>query len=153
MGEGAGRHKEERKMNSSIKMLLMAMVIAALTCAGSIAQDHGVLRAGIPFDFMVGNQKVPAGEYTFTRGAYPVMMQVCTRTGDKCFAVLYHASGVNKTNIPNVLVFHSFGDKHFLKEVWSETGYLSVQLGKSRAEKEETARNAVRTTVAASLAR
>ena len=140
-------------MKNSVKTLLMITAIVALTCAGSMAQNNTVLKAAIPFDFMIGDQKVPAGEYTFTRGAYPVMMLVCASGGKDCHQVVYHTASSRKTNIPNVIVFNSFGNKHFLREVWSETGFFAAELGKSRAEKEELARNAVRTTVAASLGR
>ena len=136
------------------KTLWMVLAIGALMSASAIAEDTIAIKANVPFDFMVGNQRVPAGEYTFAQNGSWNMLQISswdTRTG---LRVLRYPAGNNTTGFPYALVFNKYGNRYFLKQVWAGNGAMGVQLPTSRTEKEEMARSApAKTTLIASAVR
>ena len=136
------------------KTLWMVLAIAALMSAGAIAEDTIAIKANIPFDFMVGNQRVPAGEYTFAQNGSSTMIQISswdTRTG---LRVLRHPAGDNTTGSPYALIFNKYGNRYFLRQVWAGHGVMGAQLPASRTEKVEMALSApAKTTLIASAVR
>ena len=136
------------------KTLWMVLAIGALMSVGAIADNAIAIKANVPFDFMVGNQRVPAGVYTFAQNGSWNMIQISswdTRTGLK---VLRHPAGDNTTGFQYALVFNKYGNRYFLKQVWTGNGVMGVQLPTSRAEKEEMALSApAKTTLIASAVR
>lgn len=135
-----------------MRTLFTVVAMAALMAAGTLAQDNMAVRASVPFDFMVGDQRVPAGDYTITRGPFPTALRIFSKDGETAFTVLYHNAGVNKTSYGNALVFHTYNDQHFLKEVWTANGTAGAQLPKSKGEKELIARQLNKQTVAVVVA-
>jgi hypothetical protein len=141
----------EEIMTSKMRTLLMVAAIAALVSVSVVAQDGFIARATVPFDFMVGDQRVPAGQYEFARG--PVWLKIRSRKGDMTLFVLYQAGGDNQTGYRNALIFNTYGNQHFLHQIWLGNGAIGVRLGRSRAEKEQLAHTPPRTAVVASMAR
>ena len=136
------------------KTLWMVVAIAALMSVSAIADDTIAIKANVPFDFMVGNQSVPAGEYIFAQNGSWNMIQISSRDTRAALWVLRYPAGNNTTNLPYALVFHKYGNRHFLKQVWAGDGVIGVQLPTSRAEKEEMALRApAKTTLVASAVR
>ena len=136
------------------KTLWMVLAVGALMSVSAIADDTIAIKANVPFDFVVGNQRVPAGEYTFAQNGSWNMIHISswdTRTG---LRVLRHPAGNNTTGTPYALVFNKYGDRYFLKQVWAGNGVMGVQLPTSRTEKEQMVLSApAKTTLTASAAR
>ena len=136
------------------KTLWMVVAIAALMSVGAIAGDTIAIRANVPFDFMVGNQRVPAGEYTFAQNGSWSSIQISSWDTRTTLRVLRFPAGNNTTSSPCALVFNKYGDRYFLKQVWAGTGVMGVQLPTSRTETEEMALSApAKTTLIASATR
>jgi len=136
------------------KTLWTAVAIAALMSVSAVADDTIAIKANIPFDFMVGNQSVPAGEYIFAQNGSWNMMQISSRDTQTALRLLRFPAGNNMTGSPYALVFNKYGNRHFLKQVWAGNGVIGVQLPTSRAEKEEMALHApAKTTLVASAVR
>jgi hypothetical protein len=146
--------KRQREMNMTTKTLWMVVAIAALMSVSATADDTIAIKANVPFDFMVGNQSVPAGEYVFAQNGSWNMIQISSWDMRTALRVLRYPAGNNTTNLPYALVFHKYGNRHFLKQVWAGDGVMGVQFPTSRAEKEEMALSApAKTTLIASAAR
>lgn len=120
----------------------MAAAIAALTCVGAAADGTVVIRAHVPFDFMVGDTRLPAGEYAIAQDRFHGSIHISSRDTGAYVALLRTPAGNNFTGYRTALVFNRYGSRYFLRQIWSGAGTLGVQLPVSRTEKEEMARHA-----------
>ena len=117
-----------KTLRSAIFTLGLLLVVSA-----AHAQTTNVL-ARIPFDFMVGKQMLPAGEYTLKsldqisnalviRGEQGARKITLTQAEEK-------PGPAEKT----VLIFHRVGDEYFLAEVWVEGNSSGRALPRSPVE-------------------
>ena len=56
--------------------LLQTSLVAVLAAAAAFAQSPTRLHATIPFDFLVGDKVMPAGDYKVDRGPSPASLKV-----------------------------------------------------------------------------
>ncbi len=121
-----------------LKGFTMLMLVLGLAFVSAVVSANGQgikqVRANIPFQFVVGDKSLPAGEYVVK----PI-------TGIRALAIDNrdsHASALRLTNeimgkgkSENArLVFHRYGNRYFLAEVWMGEQKGS-QLAKSREER------------------
>ena len=140
-------------MTSGMKKMLLAGAVAALVGGNAIAADTFAIKAKVPFDFMVGNHRVEAGEYIIAQDAARNSICITSRETGAALLVLRQPAGNNTTGQSFALVFNKYGDRHFLREVWGGPAAIGAQLPASRAEKEAMAASApVKTTLTASAA-
>src|SRR5262245_8048906 len=95
-------------------------VIVALSFAGFAGLDRSV-KANIPFDFMVGGEKLPAGTYTVETGVAQRTMMVRNWKTKRAAAAITQDYKVRADSKPQ-LVFRRYGDQYFLARVvtyWS----------------------------------
>lgn len=116
-------------------------VIALVTAVGS-AQGQSLahkLRANIPFDFVLADKKLPAGEYSIGRAMQD--------SGDRLLVIrsLDGRANAIRWSTPvesrflkkkGTLVFHRYGNQYFLSQVWPAGASTGRQLFKSRSERE-----------------
>ena len=107
-------------------------VIAALSIAGLAGLDRSV-EAKIPFDFLVGGKKLPAGKYTVETGVAQSAMVVRNRETKQAAISITQGLEVRAGSRPR-LVFHRYGDQYFLAKVITDTS--GMELPKSKAERE-----------------
>ena len=126
-----------------------------LIVSGAQAQETRV-KANIPFDFVVGNQALPAGQYTVdSEGSTHQLIVI--RSSDRKTAILSltNSCSSSKPSDTSKLVFHRLAGRYFLSQVWAEGSSEGQQLQKSRIEvrlaKNSNARDEV--VLAASLTR
>jgi hypothetical protein len=151
--DGGSGHREE-DMNSGMKKTLLAAAMAVLAGGSAIAADTFIIKAKVPFDFMVGNQRVEAGEYLIAHDAARNSVRITARETGVALLALRHPAGDNATGQPYALVFNKYGERHFLREIWGGPGVAGAQLPASRSEKEAMARRVPeKTTLTASAAR
>ena len=108
-------------------------VLAALLAPAAIAQPRVLV--DVPFDFYVGNELLAAGRYEFDRnvtGANSVI-RLENRRGTVRLVSLVQGRRQGAYREAG-LVFHRYGDNHFLK--WVHWPSISLGLGTSRTEKE-----------------
>src|SRR5215471_17528914 len=141
------RAKGERMKQQGVKALIqigLLAVIAMVTAAGS-AQGQVLgykIRANIPFDFIVGDKNLPAGEYLIGRARQD--SDVLVIRGVKGNANAFRStSPVNTEALKDeaTLVFHRYGDQYFLSEVWPAGANAGRMLSESRGEREARERN------------
>jgi len=117
------------------------LLIAAVGAVTAPAQSSTKLEANIPFDFIIGNKTLPAGMYEVSS---PVPNQPSVRMLSSAetreAAVALTVTTEPKTNRgANKLVFHRYGDRYFLAEIWGEDGKIAQALRKSKLEREMSA--------------
>ena len=115
-------------------LALLALSAAALA-AGSFPQ----MFAEVPFAFVVADQQLPSGDYSVWRvtetGRGPLMMR-SRHDGTAVFiACRSPLTAQNKRGAPPKLVFHRYGDRYFLAQVWS-SGTAGIDLPPSQEERE-----------------
>jgi hypothetical protein len=105
-----------------LKGLAMLMAIMALALATAVASANGQsveTRAHIPFQFAVGDHNLTAGAYRLC-SITPAgdALRIDSRSNTKVSAMqrTMPASGQAKQAM---LVFHRYGERYFLAEVWS----------------------------------
>lgn len=134
------------------------MLALAFMAATQIARAQEQVVANVPFAFTVGKTMLPAGEYRVDRWTRDTGTLLIRRTDGS--AATYAGSNAKESNTPQTqtkLVFHRYGDRYFLSQVWVEGATRGRELPKSKQEKEQDqllARNETRdqVTIVASLA-
>ncbi len=115
-------------------MLTLLVAVALVTAVVSANGQARTVRANVPFDFIVGDQTLPAGEYS---------IRAMTASGDALSisnrddAVVRLSNTIESRKAPeqSKLVFHRYGERYFLAEVWSGGENTGRQLLKSKQEK------------------
>ena len=126
-----------------------------LVVSGVQAQETRV-KANIPFDFVVGNQVLPAGEYMVASEG-STNQAIVIRSNDSKTAILSltNSCSSSKPSDTSKLVFHRLAGRYFLSQVWAEGNSGGRQLPQSRIEVQLAKNNNARDEVAlaASLTR
>ncbi len=93
------------------------------------------LKAEIPFEFVVGDKRMPVGEYTvkpFTPQAVMIQSKDCNSSA----IVLSSAVQAKKFQESGKLVFNRYGDQYFLSQIWTPGTFNGRLVPKSRLERE-----------------
>jgi len=114
------------------KVLAVASLMAILGTAPSLAQITDTLRVKVPFEFVVGDQKLSAGEYSFIR--LGGVLRIQAPYGQTGMIVATNHAERKQNDHGGRLVFTRYGDTHFLTEVWSPANTPGQRLRKSPLE-------------------
>jgi hypothetical protein len=119
-----------------MKLLRIVLYAALLLAASaSIAQTRqGDVVANIPFPFVVAHQTLPAGHYIVSP-ANAVALGIHDANNRGTFVPTESTQRSANDNSCK-LVFHRYGDKYFLSEVWVAGNSNGRTLFRSRAERE-----------------
>jgi hypothetical protein len=121
--------------------VLVLMVALALATAAAPAKAQSINRvvADIPFEFSVGYKAMPAGEYSVrTMNSNSTGNALLIQSADGKISALRLSDGTEeakKNNNHARLVFHRYGDRYFLAEVWNGVDKTGRQLLKSEEER------------------
>jgi len=120
-------------MKKQILNIVVALsVIAALSIAG-FAGLSAPIKANIPFDFMAGGQKFPAGDYAVRTGIIQGMLEVRNLKTKQTVFAISQGLEVRAGSKPQ-LVFRRYGNQYFLAKATDYSG--GIELPKSKAERE-----------------
>jgi hypothetical protein len=124
----------KREVLKGLSMVTLIVVIAFVTAVASAnAQSAKMMVSQIPFEFVVGDQTLPAGEYRISSSALSSALAI---QSEKDTAIrLTNGTEPNKSNRRAKLVFHRYGNKYFLAEVWNGSDTTGRQLFKSRQQR------------------
>jgi hypothetical protein len=130
-----------------IKGFTMLMAIMALSMVTAVVSANGQSygsKANVPFDFVVGSRNLPAGSYrvssvTPSGDALRISSDDSKNTAAR---LTMPASGTAKSA---KLVFHRYGERYFLTEVWlsAEDGRKLMKSRQESAIQKELSRIAV----------
>ena len=118
-------------MKRQVFMILVSLSL--LVISASAQYSSSVIIANIPFDFIVRDQTLPAGEYSLTRVGQGVTM---IRSRDCKASMVFMTNTVQSAKTRDELVFHRRGDKYFLSQVWTSGNDIGSELRKCRTERD-----------------
>ena len=127
-----------------VNVLTKVTLLGAMLLVTSVASAQGQslanrITANIPFDFSVGEKKLPAGKYSISRVNQTIGDAVLSVLDDDGHAKTIRLSNPTQRLSPNskaTLVFHRYGDQYFLFQVWPAGATTGRQFPKSRSERE-----------------
>ena len=131
----------------ALTMLVSIIVLAFATAVASNAQSGGKnLKASIPFDFVVGDKTLAAGDYSvrrITANADGILVR-SSNSGHNAIR-LTNALTAGAPKRKTTLNFLRYGTTYYLSQVWiagSREGREMVKSKSERAAERELARNA-----------
>lgn len=141
----------KKQVLKGVSMLVLIIGIAFVTAVVSAnAQTRGSLKAQVPFDFMVGDQKLPAGAYTVS----PLIEQsndgVLLKNDDSRASAMHLTNRIaGRAEERARLIFRKEGESYHLAEIWDGNGEgRQVRLSRKAREAELAKANSGSETVA-----
>ncbi|MCM3905177.1 MAG: hypothetical protein ND866_26070 [Pyrinomonadaceae bacterium] len=125
--------------NQILKGVTMLLIVAAVALMAALVSAHAQSRmvvADVPFEFAVGNKSLTAGEYSvraFTNSGDAVLIS----NKDSHDGVIRLTRPIQARIVPEraKLVFHRYGQRYFLSEIWTPGEQTGRQLLKSAEER------------------
>ena len=125
-----------------IKRLMMLSLVSLFTLSAAVtsanAQLSNPIRVKIPFDFNIGDRKLPTGEYIFSRVSAFSGNGLMSVSSVDASAHLFQSTNAAQVLTPknkSTLVFHKYGDQYFLEQIWTGGEQEGTQLPQSRGER------------------
>jgi hypothetical protein len=114
------------------------VLLVAVTMMGDAVAQSIRMKADVPFEFIVNGSTLPPGQYTIQSFGAADGKTLLVRNSDKNENATVNAIGVDsKTTSKNTkLVFHRYGDRYFLTQVWIAGMESGRELPKSHRESE-----------------
>ena len=103
-------------------LMLLAVVSLLLVVTPAVSQLlETTWTADIPFDFMVANSHMPAGQYLIKSNPHTMRLTVTNKeTRQNAFLFTRNIEKLTPTE-KTVLTFQRDGDRHVLHQIWGET--------------------------------
>ena len=116
---------------------MLVVVLALMMVGDSLAQTIR-MKADVPFEFIVNGSTLPSGRYTIQSFGAVDGKTLLVRNSEMNQNAMVNAIGVEsrKTAKETKLVFHRYGDRYFLAQVWIAGNDSGHQLPKSHREAE-----------------
>jgi len=118
-------------------LIMAGLAVLTFFASTRVAKAQDMIIANVPFDFVVGDVKLPAGEYA-VKAAGPnnaVLMISRTDATQSVFVCANSAAG-SDIQTESKLVFDRYGDSYFLHQIWTAGSSRGKQLMKTNREKE-----------------
>lgn len=126
--------------NKLYHILSMGGILILLGAASVFAQSTVALKASIPFSFKVREAALPAGDYTITffrnENWGGVLWLESADIPSKAEFLIRVLGTSRRLQDHAYLLFNSYGDQHFLSQIWSASDKAGTELLKSSAERE-----------------
>ena len=125
--------KRHAYMMIALMVLVGLMAVAAQAQTGSRTQ----LVANIPFQFNVGDQAMPAGEYTVSQvnpSSDRAVLQLRSKDG-KNTMMIQMTNMIGKRNETARLVFNRYGSDSYFAEAWIPSDANGLRAHRSKSER------------------
>lgn len=128
-------------------LTMLTLVLAVSTISVSAQSERSKI-TNIPFDFIVGEKMLPAGEYTVAPNRSDSLNVWLVQSRDGHVNALFTTGSVRATETQEKtrFVFHQYGDQYFLSQIWTIGGNSGRELLMPRLER-EVAKNSTRQTI------
>jgi len=122
----------------NVLLRMTGMLALALLVTTQAVRAQGPVLANIPFAFTAGDTVLPAGEYRVDKveGGSSVLLIRCTE-GKPAIMVPTLPAASHGPQDKTKLIFHRYGNRYFLAQVWSAGSSRGRELPKSAKEKEQ----------------
>jgi hypothetical protein len=138
-----------------MKNQLFALIgLGLLLATASAYAQTGVVKANVPFNFIVDKTQIPAGEYLIQSiGTSNSALVIENKDRSVARMVLPIACESFGAQMKTKLVFHRYGDQYFLAQVWTAGNNRGTQLRQSAREAEVAMDHPVQNVVLAAALR
>jgi hypothetical protein len=124
----------KRQIAKGLAMLMMTLALAAASAAVANGQSKARMAAQVPFEFIVADRTLRAGEY---------QVAAMSQHGDVIAITSYGGDNALRNSTPRErrgkldakLVFHKYGSTYFLAQVWMAGERTGSELAKTRQER------------------
>jgi hypothetical protein len=127
-------------MTKRINTGILAAALGVLGALSAQAELASAVKANIPFDFVVADQKHPAGEYWFVQSRGSAVLQIYAThkksTTLQQSILAYRLPLTMNAGEPGRLLFHTYGTQRFLHSIRDGSVSFGAALPTSHAEKE-----------------
>jgi hypothetical protein len=123
-------------MDMSRRIVMFLGVAAILAVPLIYAQLDPALEAEIPFSFEAGQSVLPPGEYRVAAGPVQGLIELACQDSKARIYVSTHAVRSFETVGKGQLVFQRYGNRYFLRQIWTVGTDTGRELMISKAEKE-----------------
>ena len=130
-------------MYKHVYQVLIALTLFAGLMVPATQAQSVMLKANIPFDFVVGEKQLPPGEYQ-VKSLHQAVTQIQSMDARSSAIALTKGMQAGKISDGGKLVFNRYGDQYFLSEIWGAWSDAGRQFPKSRLEREVAQRSANR---------
>lgn len=111
--------------------ILLVVTVALCVVAAQAQSTTMMMKGNVPFDFMVGDRSLPAGEYTI-RALDQEIEAWYDPNGRGLFIVKTLPMGAEDELGSTKLVFRRYGDQYFLVQVWNNGVSHEVKVGSNQ---------------------
>ena len=111
------------------------LALGLLFVVSAAHAQSGAVAARVPFDFVVGSEVYPAGNYLLSSwGAARGSILIQSRDKLRYRMIPTHTCQKLEMAEKDVLIFHRYGDRYFLEEVWLKGNTIGRQFFASNVE-------------------
>ena len=108
----------KRLITKASLVFAATMLIAVGMTSSARADERVITKAQVPFPFIVGNVRLPAGHYVVKEVASGSgVLEVASPNGRECALSITISSPAEHESAAPKLVFEKFGNEHFLARV------------------------------------
>jgi hypothetical protein len=131
--QGAEGEEMKRQIAKGLAMLMVTLAFAAASAAVANGQGKARIAAQVPFEFVVADRALRAGEYQVA----PIGQQGDTVEvmGGGETALRNTSPRERRGTLDAKLVFHKYGSTYFLSQVWMAGEATGRELAKSKQER------------------
>lgn len=124
-------------MKKSLIRMASIAALVFLTAPIMVRAQEGV-HVDVPFAFTAGKVTLPAGEYVVKIAAVDRSSLLIQRINTNA-SIYVPSFSAEKSGLPSEckLVFHRYGERYFLWQVWNAGSAIGRELPKSDQEKEQ----------------
>ena len=114
--------------------MFLGLVLTVSAVPGS-AQVARSLKVTVPFNFVVANKEFKAGDYVIEREGETGFLIIRSKDDDGQQIVCSIPKESNKTGNHERLIFHRYGNEHFLAQIWFSSDEGGHELIRGAQEK------------------
>ena len=118
-------------------MIALLVLVGSMAVAAQAQPGGRRMIANIPFQFNVGNQTMPAGEYTVTQinpSSDRAVLQLRSKDGSSA-AMIQMNEVIGKAREDARLVFNCYGNQHYFAQAWTSADASGLEVPRSKAER------------------
>lgn len=127
--------KREFLKGLTMLVLIVTLALATAVVSANAQSTANSVVANVPFEFSVGYKALPAGDYTVRSIVSCDGLLIQSADGKTSALRLSESTRQIKDKPRARLVFHRYGDRYFLAEVWNGVDNAGRQLMKSQEER------------------
>jgi hypothetical protein len=118
-----------------IKGMTMLLLIVALAFVTAVASANAQSIANVPFDFVAGGKSMAAGHYNVSNSTTGgEIVRISSSSNETAFSLATKLNNGRPAQ-KSKLVFHRYGNRYFLAEIWKAGDSQGQKLVKSREER------------------